>query len=131
MKRKGGSESYFVGRTDTPSVLSGPHATKADGQVGLSYDGLIAGKALCNTTGYRYFELLMLVGLHHEQNPKDEADQANEAVKRPPNPKRAKSAPEHHPRPEYNRKGNVDDMQPAKHNHRLRRVKPHEWALVN
>src|SRR6266481_1175022 len=82
MKRKGGSGSNFVGRTDTPSVLRGPHATKADGQVGLSYDGLIAGKALCNTTGYRYFELLVLVGLYHEQDPKDEANQAYKAVKR-------------------------------------------------
>ena|ERR1700674_212889 len=41
---------------------------------------LIAGKTFCNPCRDRHLELLVLVGLNHEQDPQNERNQTNQAV---------------------------------------------------
>jgi hypothetical protein len=93
---------------------------------------LIPGKALGDAGGDRYLELLMLICLHHQQDPENERGQANEAVQCGSEPERAISAHHHETHTkEKDPNDDIKDVETAEHDDRLRRVKTHERPLVD
>jgi hypothetical protein len=79
-----------------------------------------------------YLEFLMLICLHHQQNPEDERNQAYEAEESGSQAECAQPAHQHETRSkEKNPKNDVNNVKTAEDHDRLRRVKANEWPLVD
>jgi hypothetical protein len=102
-----------------------------DGKLMSQRKRLRTAEAFGNAASEWHFKFLVLVGLYHKQNPEDEGDQADQAVKRRRHSERAEAASEHHPRTESDAQHDVQDMEAAKCDDRLRSVESYKGALVD
>ena len=97
---------------------------------------LFSGEILGEVTGDRNLETLALVGLDHQENPKDKHDQADEADQESANHGEAKAgakAPAAHPptHAEDNAQNDAHDVQSTKDDQGLSGVEADERALID